>query len=73
MLAEPPRRLSQSTFGVLQAIYAKNGLPGLFTGLLPRLAKVVPACAIMVSTFEYGKATFQRRNMNTFLQTLHHH
>ncbi|XP_068942328.1 mitochondrial glutathione transporter SLC25A40 isoform X2 [Petaurus breviceps papuanus] len=32
-------------------------------GLIPRLIKVAPACAIMVSTYEFGKAFFQQQNL----------
>ena len=39
-----------------------QGLAGLYTGLVPRLAKVMPACAIMISSYEYAKTYFRRRN-----------
>ena len=31
-------------------------------GLAPRLVKVAPACAIMISTYEYGKQYFTEKN-----------
>ncbi|KAB1276198.1 Solute carrier family 25 member 40 [Camelus dromedarius] len=30
--------------------------------LIPRLIKIAPACAIMISTYEFGKAFFQKQN-----------
>ncbi|KAJ3257988.1 hypothetical protein HK103_004122 [Boothiomyces macroporosus] len=41
--------------GILQNVYATNGLGGFFTGLTPRLARVSPACGIMISAYEIGK------------------
>lgn len=41
-------------------IYNQYGIRGLYTGLTPRLIKVAPACAIMISSFEYGKVFFNR-------------
>lgn len=61
ILTEPPGRGS-SMLKTLQNIYSRNGISGLFTGLTPRLVKVAPACAIMISTFEYGKYFFHRYN-----------
>nr|CAD7587829.1 unnamed protein product [Timema genevievae] len=55
----PPKRGS-SMLTVLQRIYQQSGTRGLFAGLVPRLVKVAPACAIMISTFEYGKYFFHR-------------
>nr|CAD7439710.1 unnamed protein product [Timema bartmani] len=55
--SDPPKRGS-SMLTVLQRIYQQSGTRGLFTGLVPRLVKVAPACAIMISTFEYGKYFF---------------
>ncbi|RZC39707.1 solute carrier family 25 member 40, partial [Asbolus verrucosus] len=45
----------QTTAQVLRQIHKHRGYKGLFAGLAPRLIKVAPACAIMISSFEYGK------------------
>lgn len=45
---------------VFRDIYSQYGMRGLYTGLTPRLIKVAPACAIMISSFEYGKVFFNR-------------
>ncbi|XP_066984137.1 mitochondrial glutathione transporter SLC25A40-like isoform X1 [Macrobrachium rosenbergii] len=50
-----------STVKMLQNIYVQQGVRGLFAGLVPRLAKVMPACAIMISTYEYAKKFFRSR------------
>ncbi|XP_054730360.1 probable mitochondrial glutathione transporter SLC25A40 [Anastrepha obliqua] len=47
----------------LLSIYRMNGIRGLYAGLGPRLLKVAPACAIMISTFEYSKAFFYHYNV----------
>lgn len=44
---------------MIREIYRQSGYKGLFTGMVPRVVKVVPACAIMISTFEYGKVFFK--------------
>ncbi|XP_025749736.1 mitochondrial glutathione transporter SLC25A40-like [Callorhinus ursinus] len=54
--------LPMSTCTIMKNIVAKNGFAGLFTGLIPRLIKIAPACAIMISTYEFGKAFFQKQN-----------
>lgn len=51
-----------STWTIMKNIVAKNGFAGLFTGLIPRLIKIAPACAIMISTYEFGKTFFQKQN-----------
>ncbi|NXN95184.1 S2540 protein, partial [Rhinopomastus cyanomelas] len=53
-----PQRDCTSTWAVMRKIVAKNGITGLFAGITPRLFKVAPACAIMISTYEYGKSFF---------------
>ncbi|NXM37379.1 S2540 protein, partial [Oxyruncus cristatus] len=55
---EIPQRDSTSTWAVMRKIVASNGITGLFAGIIPRLCKVAPACAIMISTYEYGKSFF---------------
>lgn len=34
------------------------------SGFMPRVIKVAPACAIMISTYEFGKAFFQKINLD---------
>lgn len=50
----------KSTADVFREIYSRHGFRGLFAGTVPRLVKVAPACAIMISSFEYGKIFFNR-------------
>ncbi|EIE88097.1 hypothetical protein G6F46_002957 [Rhizopus delemar] len=45
---------------ILKETYKKEGVQGLFRGLTPRIAKVAPSCAIMISTYEMGKVLFQK-------------
>ncbi|XP_054280878.1 probable mitochondrial glutathione transporter SLC25A40 [Macrosteles quadrilineatus] len=59
--------MKRSTFTIMKDIYRVNGLSGIFAGLTPRVLKVAPACAIMVSTFEYGKLFFQKQNYELYL------
>ncbi|KAG7317888.1 hypothetical protein KOW79_018923 [Hemibagrus wyckioides] len=53
---------SSSTYNVMKRIVAESGVQGLFAGFMPRLIKVAPACAIMISTYEFGKAFFRKQN-----------
>lgn len=53
---------SASTFHILRRIYTSSGPKALFTGIVPRVVKVAPACAIMISTYEYGKSFFRQWN-----------
>lgn len=49
---------------IMRNIYSKHGLRGLFAGLAPRLYKVTPACAVMISTYEFFKSFFRKYNAN---------
>ncbi|KAH8235382.1 hypothetical protein KR038_005593, partial [Drosophila bunnanda] len=53
-----------SVFSRLGHIYRRQGARGLYVGVMPRMLRVVPACAIMISTFEYGKSFFFHYNMD---------
>lgn len=59
---------SSGTWAIIRKIYTQNGVRGLFTGLIPRVIKVAPACAIMIATFEHGKRFFQLYNASQILQ-----
>nr|CAH7747447.1 unnamed protein product [Callosobruchus chinensis]CAH7750987.1 unnamed protein product [Callosobruchus chinensis] len=50
----------RTTSEVFRQIYRQYGIKGLFTGTVPRVVKVAPSCAIMISSFEYGKVFFNR-------------
>ncbi|XP_020374217.1 probable mitochondrial glutathione transporter SLC25A40 isoform X3 [Rhincodon typus] len=56
------RRTLTSTWKIMERIVTESGFRGLFVGLLPRLMKVAPACAIMISSYEYGKSFFRKIN-----------
>ncbi|XP_065053069.1 probable mitochondrial glutathione transporter SLC25A40 [Rhopilema esculentum] len=50
------------TFTLVFKLWAEQGFKSLFTGIVPRLAKITPACAVMISTYEYGKKYFRKKN-----------
>ncbi|XP_072030781.1 mitochondrial glutathione transporter SLC25A40-like isoform X2 [Amphiura filiformis] len=56
------KRNPASTFLIIRRIYARSGMNGLYAGFIPRLGRVVPACAIMIGSYEFGKSFFQRYN-----------
>ena len=45
----------KSSIEIMGRIVEKRGIQGLFAGLGARVAKITPACAIMISTYEIGK------------------
>lgn len=47
-----------SIFTHLSRIWTDQGIAGVTRGIVPRMAKVAPACAIMISTYEFGKSQF---------------
>lgn len=57
---------TRDTLQTLRHIYRLNGVAGLFAGVTPRLVKISPACAIMIGSFEYGKAFFHERNVRVY-------
>ena len=54
---------SRTNRAIAKELVREQGVRGLFTGLTPRLLKVAPACAIMISSYEWCKAAFLRKNL----------
>ncbi|XP_068179478.1 mitochondrial glutathione transporter SLC25A40 isoform X2 [Antennarius striatus] len=63
-------KASASTFSVMKRIVAQDGFGGLLAGFLPRVIKVAPACAIMISSYEIGKAFFRKHNQERVIRPL---
>jgi len=61
IFADTPQK-SAKTYEIIRKIYQESGPKALFTGIVPRVIKVAPACAIMISSYEYFKAFFRRQN-----------
>jgi len=47
---------------IVKDILREQGARGLFSGLTPRILKVAPACAIMISSYEFFKNFFLNQN-----------
>lgn len=54
------------TIDTMSNIIRVSGIKGFYAGLIPRLFKVVTACAVMISTYEYGKSFFHGYNVNKY-------
>lgn len=52
----------QSMLRLLRHIIATEGVSGLWKGWFPRVLKVAPSCAIMISSYEVGKRVFRGIN-----------
>ncbi|DAZ98363.1 TPA: hypothetical protein N0F65_000682 [Lagenidium giganteum] len=50
---------SPSSWELLQEAWRTDGVRGISAGLAPRVVKVAPACAIMISTYEFAKIFLQ--------------
>ncbi|XP_023329941.1 solute carrier family 25 member 40 isoform X2 [Eurytemora carolleeae] len=51
---------------IFRDILKQSGPRGLFAGLTPRILKVAPACAIMISSYEFFKKFFREKNTQHF-------
>ena len=61
-LGAPLRPEERSMPRFLYHIIKEEGLAGLFRGWAPRMLKVAPACAIMISSYEVGKKMAKKMN-----------
>jgi len=55
---------SRGNITIAKELISEQGVRGLFAGLIPRLLKVAPACAIMISSYEFCKGFFRQQNKN---------
>lgn len=58
------RPQATATYTLMKTLYQTNGYKALFAGIVPRVIKVAPACAIMISSYEYGKRFFHSYNLS---------
>jgi len=54
-----PGQATSRTWAVFQRVLREEGLAALFAGAAPRTARVAPACAIMLGTYEMTKLLLQ--------------
>lgn len=54
--------VKMNSLQLAREILDSQGVKGLFAGLIPRLLKVAPACAIMISSYEFCKQYFRQKN-----------
>ncbi|CAO3660643.1 unnamed protein product [Umbelopsis vinacea] len=47
----------------IKQIFQMEGIRGLFRGCIPRVAKIAPSCAIMISSYELGKMFFAHKRV----------
>lgn len=62
------KKQQTSMYQTMKNIIKASGMKGFFAGLTPRLFKVAPACAIMISSYEYGKQWFHDHNVKKFYE-----
>ena len=53
---------TRSNMTIARELLADQGGRALFSGLTPRLLKVAPACAIMISSYEFCKEFFSKQH-----------
>ena len=61
-IGAPANGTKPSMFNSLYSIWANEGTLALYSGLGPRVLKVAPACAIMISSYEISKKLFKNGN-----------
>uniref|UniRef100_A0A7E4UN84 Solute carrier family 25 member 40 n=1 Tax=Panagrellus redivivus TaxID=6233 RepID=A0A7E4UN84_PANRE len=55
----------RATLPLMRELARKQGYRALFAGLTPRVAKIAPACATMIASYDYLKNVFSKRNKET--------
>ena len=52
IMSQSTQKVSSSTFPLLLRIFRTEGPSAFFAGIIPRIAKIAPACGIMIASFE---------------------
>ena len=60
------KKKMNSTLQTMRNIMRSNGVAGFYAGLVPRLFKVVIACAMMITSYEVGKTFFHGYNVRIY-------
>lgn len=60
------KKTMTGTLQTMRNIFRTGGISGFYAGLTPRLFKVVMACAVMISTYEFGKQFFYVHNVKKY-------
>ncbi|KAF7623506.1 hypothetical protein Mgra_00010203 [Meloidogyne graminicola] len=58
----------KGVFKIFNELIETKGIKSLFTGLVPRVARVAPACAIMIGSYEHFKKFFTDQNKENALR-----
>ncbi|KAI7868950.1 mitochondrial carrier domain-containing protein [Spinellus fusiger] len=70
-LIKTQRQLSSvknvSTVQMIHTIISQEGYRGLFRGVTPRVMRIAPGCAIMISSYEFGKLVFEDKRRESVL------
>ena len=53
-----------SMFKFMSDIWKFEGFGALYVGIVPRVLKIAPSCAIMISSYELGKRFFSKTNVD---------
>ena len=60
-----PQQGAMSCSHVLLSLYRLEGLGALFAGVVPRVSKAAPSCAIIIGAYEIGKDYWSSTRSNT--------
>jgi solute carrier family 25 protein 39/40 len=60
MVLDPASNDPQRMWNILRQLLAEEGPRGLWKGIVPRMIKVAPACAIMIASYELFKKLFNK-------------
>ncbi|XP_055327353.1 probable mitochondrial glutathione transporter SLC25A39 isoform X2 [Paramacrobiotus metropolitanus] len=67
------RKQPTTTLALMVNLYKQRGIKALFSGVAPRVAKVAPSCAIMISSYEFFKNYFRKKNQGMANDVPSHH